>query len=93
MWPFYVLNFATRKKKKTAEDISLMDFFKEGLKTLKICQNSRGDTSWIDRIYYSKPLSLCRLLRHTRKLNYIHGYNINVDGHGPQHFFHDFSLC
>jgi hypothetical protein len=41
MWPFYVLNFATRKKPNQREDISLMDFSKKVPKTLKICQNSR----------------------------------------------------
>jgi hypothetical protein len=66
--------------------------FKEGPKTLKIWKpNSRRRyfMDWQNMLLFKLVVSSAGYWN-TRKLNYIHGYNIMLIGHGPPTFFMTF---
>jgi hypothetical protein len=97
MWPFYVLNFATRKKNQTSGGYFIDGFFKEGPKNLEDLKAKiqEGDTSWIDRIcYYSKLVVGSAGYWRYKKAELYSWIQHHVDaGHGPPTFFMTFSCA
>lgn len=91
IWPFYALNFLTRKQNLKTGGFFVDGFFKNGPQSLEELQErvDKGDTSWVDSIsYFSKQVHGSSAFWRARRHEVFSWVNHHLErGNGAPSFF------